>query len=244
MTTGAKAAAYCKSVRCGTPAAAARLFTEGDAKTEGSIMKTTLLMAASVLVLSAGIALAAPAITKSAATLRAGPGSQYQAVGRLPPRAAVDVAGCNSGWCEVAWNGADGFVSAGVLAMAGEPAPVAGADHDYSYDDTPDYLYATPDFYGPAYRHHHHRHWSGGNWQHNPPATAQPGAPRPGFAGPPIARGNPGVHMRGAPQMSAPVGMPTGGPRISAPHAAPAISAPHAAPAGRAAAPGITVRGQ
>jgi uncharacterized protein YraI len=147
-------------------------------------MKTTLLTAASVLVLSAGIASAAPAITKSAATLRAGPGAQYQAVGRVPPRATVDVAGCNSGWCEVAWNGADGFVNAGVLAMAGEPAPVAGADYDYSYDDTPDYLYATPGFYGPAFRHHRqHRQWSGGNWQHNPPATTQSGAPRPGFAG-------------------------------------------------------------
>lgn len=201
-------------------------------------MKTTLLAAASALVLSAGIASAAPAITKSAATLRAGPGPQYQALGRLPARAAVDVAGCHGGWCEVAWNGAGGFVNAGALAMAGTPGPVVSSP-GYYYDEPPDYLYATPGFYGPAFRHNRHR--SGGHWQHNRSVTAQPG--RPGFAGPrAISRGNPGVgQFRGAPQVNAPAGLRSGGPAISAPAAAPAAPAP--APAAPAA-PSHGGRGQ
>jgi uncharacterized protein YraI len=197
-------------------------------------MKTTLLAAASAVVLSAGIASAAPAITKSAVTLRAGPGPQYQVVGRLPARAAVDVEGCSMGWCAVSWRGAGGYVNAGLLQIAGGPGPVVSGS-DYYYDEPPDYLYATPGFYGPAFRHHRHR---SGGWQHGgPPVTAQPGRPQPGFAGPPvISRGNPGIgQVRGAPQVSAPVGLRTGGPAISAP-AAPSISAPAAAPAAPAAA--------
>jgi uncharacterized protein YraI len=206
-------------------------------------MKTTLLAAASALVLSAGIASAAPAITISAATLRAGPGPQYQVVGRLPARAAVDVEGCNVAWCAVSWRSAGGYVNAGLLRIAGGPGPVVSGS-GYYYDEPPDYLYATPGFYGPAFRHH--RHWSGGNWQHGgPPVTAQPGRPQPGFAGPASPRGNPGIgQTRGAPQVSAPVGLHTGGPAISAP-AAPSISAPAAAPAAAApAGPSHGGRGQ
>jgi uncharacterized protein YraI len=196
-------------------------------------MKTTLLAAASAVLLSAGIASAAPAITKSAVTMRAGPGPQYQAVGRLPARAAVDVEGCNVGWCAVSWRGAGGYVNAGLLQIARAPGLVVSGS-DYYYDEPPDYLYAMPGLYGPASRHH--RRWSGEHRQYNrPPVTAQPSRPQPGFAGPPaVSRGNPAIgQVRGAPQVSAPVGLRTGAPAISAP-AAP--NAPAAAPAAPAAA--------
>src|SRR5205085_7848179 len=148
-------------------------------------MKAMLLTAASVLVLSAGIASAAPAVTKSAAIVRAGPGPQYQVVGRLPPRVAVDVQSCNRGWCEVAWNGADGFVNAAVLAMAGGPGFVV-ASPGYNYDEEPDYgAYVAPGFYGPGYRFRHHQS-HGGDWRNRPgrPIMAQPSGSQPGFANP------------------------------------------------------------
>jgi uncharacterized protein YraI len=206
------------------------------------MMKTTLLAAASALVLSAGVASATPAITKSTVTMRAGPGPQYPIVARLPARVAVDVEGCNSGWCEVNWNGADGYVNAGALRMAGAPGPVV-ASPGYYYDEEPDYgVYVAPGFYGPAYGVRQHRRWSdGGRWQRGPgraPTTARPGA-QPGFAGPPANwRGNPG---QGRPQVNAPTGLRSGGPGFGAPLAtgpAAAPAAPMAAPAPTPAAPG------
>jgi uncharacterized protein YraI len=205
-------------------------------------MRTTLLAAASALVLSAGIASAAPAITQSAVNMRAGPGTQYPVLTTLPGRAPVDVAGCDGSWCQVNWNGREGYVSANYLQMAGAPGPVAVspgyyAEPDYAYDD--DY-YGSPGFFvGPGYRYRHHGDWRRGNNWHNgpgrpgrPPVIGRPGRPGdPGFAGPPANwRGNPGI---GAPRASAPTGLRSGGPGFGAPLAAPsgpAISAP-AAPA-------------
>lgn len=204
-------------------------------------MKTTLLTAVSALVLSAGVASATPAITKSTVTMRAGPGPQYQIVARVPARVAVDVEGCNTGWCAVSWNGADGYVNAGALRMAGGPGPVASSPYSY-YDEEPDYgVYVAPGFYGPAYGHN--RQWSDGGrrqsdggWNRGPgrsPATARPGAPQPGFAGPPANwRGNPGIGQ-GRPQVNAPTGLRSGGPGFGAPLA----TGPAAAPAGPMAAP-------
>lgn len=207
-------------------------------------MRTTLLAAASALVLSAGVASAAPAITQSAVNMRAGPGTQYPVVTTLPARAAVDVAGCDGSWCQVSWNGADGYVNAGYLQMAGGPGPVA-VSPGY-YDEEPDYgVYVAPRLYGPAYGYRHDGRWNRGNtWTNNPgrpgrPAMiGRPGVPGgPGFAGPPANwRGNPGI---GAPRVNAPTGLRTGGPGFAGPPAnwrgnpgigAPSISAP-AAPA-------------
>ena len=215
-------------------------------------MKTTLLATVSALVLSAGAASAATAITTSSITLRAGPGAQYQVVARVPARAAVEVDGCSAGWCDVSFGGAEGYASAAALQFAGAPGPVAGAyyDYGYGYDDVPGYLYATPGFYGRGVHHRDHRnagnwqHGNSGSWQHggHPPVIAQPRSPQPGFAGPPANwRGNPGIGQ-GAPTVSAPAGLRNGGSGFGRPlaspggamHApsAPAIHAPAAAPGG------------
>ena len=220
-------------------------------------MRTTLLAAASALVLSAGIASAAPAITQSSVNMRAGPGTQYPVVTSLPARVAVDVAGCSGSWCQVSWNGADGYVSANYLQMAGGPGAVV-ASPDY-YDDEPDYgtsVYVTPGYYGPSYGYRQHRQWNDrGNWRQgndwnrpgrpDRPVIGRPGSPGdPGFAGPPAAwRNNPGI---GAPRVNAPTGLRTGGPGFAGPPAAwrgnpgvgaPSVGAP-AAPSAPAASPG------
>lgn len=193
-------------------------------------MRTTLLAAASALVLSAGVASAAPAVTESAVHMRAGPGTQFQIVTTLPDGARVDAGPCNGGWCAVAWNGESGYVSQNYLQMAGNPGVIASGP-DYYYDDEPDYgagIYVTPGFYGPGYRyrHGHHGNWNRGHtWNPgpgrpgHPPVIGRPGRPGgPGFAGPPANwRGNPGI---GTPRVSAPTGLRSGRPAAPAAPAA------------------------
>jgi uncharacterized protein YraI len=205
-------------------------------------MKTTLLAAASALILSTGFAAAAPAVTASNVSVRSGPGTQYQIIGALPGNVTIDVGGCDGSWCQIS---SGGYVNVAYLRFAGTPGPVASSTYDdygpdYGYDYGPGVsVYTTPGFYGPGFRHR--RHWSGGpgNWQHNrPPVTAQPSQPQPG--GPSIGQVRGASQFRGAPMMNAPVGLRTGGPSFSAPRAAP--SAPHiSAPAGR---PGGGIRGR
>lgn len=195
------------------------------------IPKTTLLAAASALVLSAGAAAAAPATAESALNMRAGPGTQYEVVTTIPGGATVDVAGCTGSWCQVSYAGEAGFASRSYLAMAeGPPVVVAPG---YAYDDTPLYgddYYDYGPTYGPGFGlyvnpghrlHRGVRAWNGGRWSgghrnghagHNASVT-----PQPGFAGPPASWQRPGTgigvaraaHGRIA---GAPAGMRTGGP--------------------------------
>ncbi len=174
-------------------------------------MRTTLLAAASALILSAVAASAAPAVTASAVNVHSGPGTQYQVVATLPPGASVD-ADCNGAWCAIG----SGYVNAGALQFAAGPdyynSPDVYADSDY-YDNGPDYY--GPGFVGPGgFRH---RHVGDNRWQHGPgrPAMTQP---QPGFTGP--------SRNFGAPTVSAPVGLRTGGPSRSF-SAGPSAGAPH-----------------
>ncbi len=182
-------------------------------------MKTTLMAAASALVLSAVAASAAPAVIQSPVNVRTGPGTQYQVVATLPGGAAVDVGGCTAGWCAINWNGGTGYVNAGYLQTAGGPGPVAISpgydDPDYgTYADSDDYYgpdYNGPGIYGPGIGLRNHRQFDGRQRGPGRPAmTARPSGPQPGFTSP--AR-NFGINQ-GAPRMSAPVGLRTGGPSM------------------------------
>ena len=148
-------------------------------------LKIKLLSAASVLVLSAGAASAAPATAESALNMRSGPGTQYQVVATIPGGATVDVAGCTGSWCQVSFNGESGFANRSYLTMGGEPSAAIVAP-GYAYDDTPLYADGYYDdgyaygpgfgvFVGPRHRFHHRGHrngsWIGGRtgtWQGRP----------------------------------------------------------------------------
>src|SRR3954452_24216056 len=105
-------------------------------------MKSVLLAAASALVLSAGVAAAAPAIVESPLNLRAGPGPEYPVVGSLPGGATVDVAGCTGSWCQVQFGRESGFASRSHLNMEGGAGPaVVATAPGYAYDDGPYYDY-------------------------------------------------------------------------------------------------------
>src|SRR5262245_12320512 len=138
-----------------------------------------LLGAGAALILSGGIAVAAPATVSSDLNMRSGPGTEYGVVATIPAGATVDVGGCTGSWCEVNFRGASGFANASYLSGGGGAPSAAVVTPGYAYgpdyaygDDYYDYGYAygpSFGFYaGPRFRHGWHGRWNGprtGNWQ-------------------------------------------------------------------------------
>lgn len=148
-----------------------------------------LLGAAAVLALSTGMAAAVPATVETAANVRTGPGTGNPVITTLPAGTVVDAGPCTS-WCQISFDGGEGYIARSLLALGGSPPAVAVAPAPY-YDD---YYYDDP-FYGYAYgpsigfvhrnRHWRHRHGHHGRWGHHRPG-------RPGWGGRPPVGGNPG----------------------------------------------------
>jgi hypothetical protein len=193
-------------------------------KGEGNMMlKTTFLAAASALVLSAGVAGAAPATAEISLNVRSGPGTQFQVIGAIPAGATVDVGGCTGSWCQVSFRGETGFANRSSLAAAGGGGTAVAAAPGYAYDEPYDDYYDYGYGYGPSFgffvnpgrRFHHggrgdHGHaWNGGGprWNGGRPGIMPSG--RPGFAQ--GGRNFQGGNIGGRPSVSAPVGMPSGG---------------------------------
>lgn len=115
-----------------------------------------------------GSAWALAAVTTANVNLREGPGTRYRVLTVLPPDTAVDVGGCNRGWCLTRVDDLTGWVSERYLAGLVNP-PVIG--ESYFIPIFPGYYYP---YWGrwyrphaPYYRHLHHR------WPH-PTPTARP----------------------------------------------------------------------
>ena len=80
-----------------------------------------------------------PAITGSNVNLRPGPGTTYTVITLIPAGSPVGVSGCQSGWCQVSFQGQNGYIIASALcpppapggplpgAVAGGPVPVCAA---------------------------------------------------------------------------------------------------------------------
>jgi len=94
---------------------------------------TTLLATASLLV-SAVVALAAPAVATGAVNVRTGPSTGYKIVDTLYKGEHVDISVCRSGWCYVEHSGPDGWVSGRYLAAADNGANASeGPDVNFSF---------------------------------------------------------------------------------------------------------------
>ena len=210
--------------------------------------KTKLLGAAAVLLLSAGAAGAAPAVSRQDLNVRSGPGTQYGVVGVIQAGATVDVGGCQGSWCQVEFDGGTGYANRSYLQLANTPsvgvvvqAP-AYDPYDYDYDYGYSYGPGVGFYAGPRFRHDGWRHgwhgrsngWQGrnaGNWQ----GRSWQGGDRQGARmGPGRGQGaQPGsVDSRAGARVSAPVSMPTA-PAARAPApSAPAAAAPAGNPGG------------
>lgn len=113
-----------------------------------SIVRNTI-MAAGVVLLSAGAASANPAVAQNELNMRTGPGPQYPVVVSMPRGANAQVWNCDGAWCRVSWNGHSGFSSQRYLDItryAPTEAAVAAPAVTYTAPGYADYAYA------PEYR--------------------------------------------------------------------------------------------
>jgi Bacterial SH3 domain len=86
--------------------------------------------------------------------LRRGPGTNYTVITLIPAGAGVAVGECNGGWCQVAYQGQDGYVIATSLGQGGPSAPrsaAAGYPPGYGPDYPQPVDVAPPPYYGPYY---------------------------------------------------------------------------------------------
>ncbi len=148
-----------------------------------------LVLGAGLLLGSASIAAAAPALVTADLNLRSGPGTNYGVINVMPGGSTVDVLSCSGSWCRVGWGNSVGFASRSYLDLADGPAyavapppivvapPVFG--YAYGYRSGPRF-HSRPRFAGPR---HHYR---GGHVRGPGPqfrGGARPG-PRAGGPGP------------------------------------------------------------
>jgi uncharacterized protein YraI len=73
------------------------------------------VLVASLLLTWPAVAQATPAQVETDLNVRLGPGTDYGVVDVIPVGTVVDVLACYSGWCEIGWEGYDGFASRGYL---------------------------------------------------------------------------------------------------------------------------------
>ncbi len=83
-------------------------------------------LAGGLVLVSAGLAAAAPGVTTASLKLRAGPGTGFGVLTTMPTGAAVNVLGCGQeGWCRVMFAGFTGYANATYLDVGpGGPAGV------------------------------------------------------------------------------------------------------------------------
>jgi uncharacterized protein YraI len=84
-------------------------------------------LVASLLLTWPAVAAAVPAQVETDLNVRLGPGTDYDVVDVMPVGMVVDVVACYSGWCEISWEGYDGFASRAYLDIPENVTVVAPA---------------------------------------------------------------------------------------------------------------------
>ena len=88
----------------------------------------TIAASASVLLaLSAAGAAAAPALATNNVNLRQGPGTTYTVIMTIPGGSNVDVSGCSGQWCQVTFQGQNGYAIATSFDQGGGASPPGNA---------------------------------------------------------------------------------------------------------------------
>ena len=119
------------------------------------------------------------ATVASEVNLRKGPGTDSEIITLIPKGTMVEVGTCTNGWCQVSWNGQDGYSIATNLGTGGPrpvrrppaedqyPPPPPGAAYapppDVVYEAPPAYVVGPPVYYGrPYYAPYYAPYWRGG----------------------------------------------------------------------------------
>jgi hypothetical protein len=128
-----------------------------------------------LLALSAAGAAAAPALAVNNVNLRQGPGTTYTVILTIPGGSNVDVSGCSGQWCQVTFQGQNGYAIATSFDQGGgaPPPPGAAGPPPAGYAGPP-----PPDYAGPP-----------PGADPDVPIPVYPGAPPP--IGPPVYVGPP-----------------------------------------------------
>jgi hypothetical protein len=147
--------------------------------------------AAVVTILSVGSAFAKPATVTADVNLRKGPGTDNEVITLIPKGSMVEVGLCTNGWCQVTFEGQDGYSITTNLGLGGArpavrrppppppgvaegeeypPPPGAYAPPPGAYVQPPGVVYAPPPayVYGPGVYYGYgpaYRPWGwGGGW--------------------------------------------------------------------------------
>jgi uncharacterized protein YraI len=112
-----------------------------------------------LVVLSATYAAASPAYVTGNVNMRSGPATTNDIVTKIPGGSLVEANNCKDGWCEVTWQGKNGFTIQTSLDMSGRvpsrPRTSSAQGPVYSapgYYPAPGYVEAPPPYYyGPRY---------------------------------------------------------------------------------------------
>jgi hypothetical protein len=119
-------------------------------------------------------------VTGTTVNLRQGPGTTYTVVTKIPAGAPISVSGCDTGWCQVMFQGQNGYIIESSIGprgpsgppgvggpppgpppgYAGPPPGYAGPPPGY-YPPPPPYYYGPGPYYGPYYgwRRGYYRRW-------------------------------------------------------------------------------------
>jgi hypothetical protein len=116
-------------------------------------------------------------MTGTNVNLRQGPGTSYTVITLIPAGAPVNVSGCNAGWCQVSFQGQNGYIIATALgppsgpggpppgAVAGGPVYAGGGPPPGYIPPPPPYYYGYS-YYGPYGYYRPGPYWRGGYYYH------------------------------------------------------------------------------
>ena len=108
-----------------------------------------------VSALIVGQALASPALTTSATTMRASPNARASIVQAIPANAEIDLNHCSRSWCYASWRDRFGYISARAVAAGpdGEPGdyPVEPPPFAAAPDDPPHFAWGPGSYWGPGF---------------------------------------------------------------------------------------------
>jgi uncharacterized protein YraI len=76
------------------------------------------VLAAVMIAGASSAAWAVPATVETDLNIRSGPSTGYAVLDTMPGGSLVDVIACYQGWCEIVWDGLDGFASRAYLDIA------------------------------------------------------------------------------------------------------------------------------
>ena len=117
-------------------------------------MTRLTLCTGAISIFLATCASAAPAYVKTTVNMRSGPGTTNEIVTRIPGGSLVDANNCKDGWCEVAWQGKNGFAIQTALDLSGRvprrPRTIYAPAPGY-VEGPPIYYGPPPYYYGPRY---------------------------------------------------------------------------------------------